>query len=64
MLGSLDTADVQNLSLSALLVKLIKAGGPDADKLRDLLSDAQKLGVAEAPAAAPRTPAAPLRRHP
>jgi hypothetical protein len=49
MIGSLDTADVRNLSLSALLVKLIKEGGPDADKLRDLLGDAQRLGLAEAP---------------
>ncbi|MCT9932348.1 flotillin family protein [Planotetraspora sp. A-T 1434] len=52
MLGSLDTADVRNLTLSALLVKLIKAGGPDADKLQDLLSAAQRLGVAEQPVAA------------
>jgi uncharacterized membrane protein YqiK len=53
MLGSLDTADVRNLSLSALLVKLLKEDGPDADRLRNLLSDAQKLGVAEATVAAP-----------
>ncbi|MEZ0071260.1 flotillin family protein [Planotetraspora sp. GP83] len=52
MLGSLDTADVRNLTLSALLVKLIKAGGPDAGKLQDLLSAAQRLGVAEQPVAA------------
>jgi uncharacterized membrane protein YqiK len=52
MLGSLDTADVRNLTLSALLVKLIKAGGPDADKLQALLSAAQRLGVAEQPVAA------------
>jgi hypothetical protein len=49
MFGALDTADVRNLTLSALLVKLIQAGGPDADKLRDLLSTAQRLGVAEQP---------------
>ncbi|GAA4219048.1 putative membrane protein YqiK [Streptosporangium album] len=50
MAGSLDTADVRNLSLSALLVKLINSGGADADRLRDLLGGTPE--PAEAPAAA------------
>ncbi|WP_433374076.1 SPFH domain-containing protein [Streptosporangium sp. CA-115845] len=53
ILGSIDTADVRNLSLSALLVKLIKDGGPDADRLRGLLSEAQAAATTtEAPVAA------------
>ncbi|ASU82064.1 hypothetical protein CDO52_04065 [Nocardiopsis gilva YIM 90087] len=52
LLGSIDTGDVKNLTISALLMKLIQAGGPDAGRLRELLSTAQDLGVAEAPVAA------------
>ncbi|MDA8369139.1 MAG: flotillin family protein [Nocardiopsaceae bacterium] len=52
VLGSVDTADIKNLTLSALLVKLINAGGPDAGKMQELLKTAQHLGVAEAPVAA------------
>lgn len=52
MIGSIDTADVRNLSLSALLVKLINSGGADADRLRDLLGGTRESAVAEAPAAA------------
>ncbi|MEU9837175.1 flotillin family protein [Streptosporangium sp. NPDC048047] len=55
VLGSLDSGDVRNLSLSALLMKLA-AGGPDADRLRDLAGAAVPAngrigtgGVAEAP---------------
>ncbi|MBB2909880.1 hypothetical protein FHS43_001126 [Streptosporangium becharense] len=49
VLGSIDTADVRNLSLSALLVKLIQQGGPDADRLRDLLGDARGADAVEPP---------------
>jgi hypothetical protein len=52
LLGSVDTADVRNLTLSALLMKLIAAGGPDVEKLQNLLKDAQRLGVADKPVAA------------
>ncbi|WP_326636419.1 flotillin family protein [Streptosporangium sp. NBC_01755] len=53
VLGSIDTADVRNLSLSALLVKLIKDGGPDADRLRGLLSEAHAAATGtEVPVAA------------
>ncbi|WP_447004690.1 SPFH domain-containing protein [Saccharothrix isguenensis] len=51
LLGSLNTADVQNLTVSALLLKLINSGGPDEGKLRELLAAAQNLGVAERPVA-------------
>ncbi|MDP9862518.1 MULTISPECIES: SPFH domain-containing protein [Streptosporangium] len=49
MLGSLGTADVRDLSLSALLVKLINSGGADADRLRDLLGAAQETAAPPVP---------------
>jgi hypothetical protein len=52
LLGSLDTADIRNLTLSAFLVQLIKAGGPETDKLHELLDTAKRLGIAETPVAA------------
>jgi hypothetical protein len=52
LLGKLNTADVQNLTVSAFLLQQMKAGGPDAAKLRDLLDAAKRLGVADAPVAA------------
>jgi hypothetical protein len=48
-LGSVDTGDVKNLTVSALLLKLIRAGGPDSGKLHELLDTARKMGVAETP---------------
>ena len=42
---------MQNLTVSALLLKLINSGGPDEGKLRELLAAAQRLGVAERPVA-------------
>ncbi|MEU4740541.1 SPFH domain-containing protein [Actinosynnema sp. NPDC023658] len=51
LLGSLSTGDVKNLTVSALLLKLINSGGPDEGKLRELLAAAQRLGVAERPVA-------------
>jgi uncharacterized membrane protein YqiK len=51
LLGSISTGDVKNLTVSALLLKLINSGGPDEGKLRDLLAAAQRLGVAERPVA-------------
>ncbi|MGW3362556.1 SPFH domain-containing protein [Streptosporangium canum] len=45
MLGSLGSADVRNLSLSALLAKLAASGGADADRLRELLGGAQRPGA-------------------
>ncbi|HEX8632175.1 MAG TPA: flotillin family protein [Catenuloplanes sp.] len=52
VLGGMSTADIGNLTLSAFLLQQIKAGGPDAGKLRELLTTAQRLGVAETPVAA------------
>ncbi|TQM82278.1 putative membrane protein YqiK [Saccharothrix saharensis] len=51
LLGSIGTGDVKNLTVSALLLKLINSGGPDEGKLRELLAAAQRLGVAERPVA-------------
>ncbi|CCH35386.1 SPFH domain-containing protein [Actinosynnema sp. NPDC047251] len=52
ILGSFGTGDLKNLTVSAVLLKLINAGGPDEGKLRELLAAAQRLGVAERPVAA------------
>ncbi|MGW2701551.1 flotillin family protein [Streptomyces sp. NPDC001340] len=48
-LGSFGTADVQNLTVSALLMKLMKSGGPEAGQLRQLLDRAGELGLADTP---------------
>ncbi|PDP85822.1 hypothetical protein CQJ94_18905 [Glycomyces fuscus] len=52
VLSSVDTEDVKNLTVSALLLKLIGAGGPQADKLDGLLGTARSLGVDQLPASA------------
>ncbi|MEU6914076.1 flotillin family protein [Streptomyces olindensis] len=49
VLGSVSTADVQNLTVSALLLKLMKTGGPDAGQLQQLLDRAGELGLADKP---------------
>ncbi|MFE7901719.1 flotillin family protein [Streptomyces sp. NPDC057424] len=49
MLGSLSTADVQNLTVSALLMKLMKTGGADSGQLQQLLDRAGELGLADKP---------------
>ncbi|GAA3971754.1 flotillin family protein [Thermobifida alba] len=49
MLGAVDSADVKNLTLSALLLKLINEGGPQASGLSSLLKSARKLGLADTP---------------
>ncbi|WP_329326268.1 flotillin family protein [Streptomyces luteogriseus] len=49
MLGSLSTADVQNLTVSALLMKLMKTGGTDSGQLQQLLDKAGELGLADKP---------------
>ncbi|MFI6575622.1 SPFH domain-containing protein [Nocardiopsis sp. NPDC050513] len=51
-LSSVDSEDVKNLTVSALLVKLIGAGGPQADKLGQLLGKARELGVDTLPVTA------------
>jgi uncharacterized membrane protein YqiK len=52
LVGSVSTADVQNLTLSAFLLQQLKVGGSDRDKLNELLRTAQRLGLADAPVAA------------
>ncbi|MFE2097892.1 flotillin family protein [Streptomyces sp. NPDC059468] len=49
ILGSVGTADLQNLTVSALLMKLMRSGGPEAGQLRQLLDRAGELGLADTP---------------
>ncbi|WP_425826104.1 flotillin family protein [Streptomyces fractus] len=50
ILGSVSTADVQNLTVSTLLMKLMKSGGVEqSGQLRELLDKAGQLGVADLP---------------
>ena len=49
LVGSLNTGDISNLTLSAFLVQQIKAGVADADKLDELLQAARRIGVADTP---------------
>jgi uncharacterized membrane protein YqiK len=49
LLGSLGTDGVRDLTLSALLARLIKAGGPETGKFQELLDSARSLGLADAP---------------
>ncbi|MGW2343353.1 flotillin family protein [Streptomyces sp. NPDC001661] len=48
ILGSVSTADVQNLTVSTLLMKLMKnGGGEQSGQLRELLDKAGQLGLAD-----------------
>ncbi|MDX3584673.1 flotillin family protein [Streptomyces europaeiscabiei] len=47
VLGSVSTADVRDLTVSALLMKLMKTGGADSAALRQLLDKAGELGLAD-----------------
>ncbi|MDX2757165.1 flotillin family protein [Streptomyces europaeiscabiei] len=47
VLGSVSTADVRDLTVSALLMKLMKTGGVDSAALRQLLDRAGELGLAD-----------------
>ncbi|MFH8490946.1 SPFH domain-containing protein [Streptomyces longisporoflavus] len=51
ILGSVSTADMQNLTVSALLMKLMKGGGEQAGQLRELLDKAGQLGLSDMPIA-------------
>ncbi|MFC5744468.1 SPFH domain-containing protein [Actinomadura rugatobispora] len=53
LLGSLGTGGVRDLTLSALLARLIRDGGPESAQLGELLETARRLGVADAPLTAP-----------
>ncbi|MFD4574669.1 flotillin family protein [Streptomyces sp. NPDC058417] len=48
VLGSVSTADVQNLTVSALLMKLMRSGGAPAGHVQQLLDRAGELGLADA----------------
>ncbi|MER6953426.1 flotillin family protein [Streptomyces sp. NPDC000618] len=52
VLGSVSTADVQNLTVSALLMKLMTNGGANAGQFQQLLDKAGELGLADASLAA------------
>ncbi|MFF3892763.1 flotillin family protein [Streptomyces sp. NPDC001812] len=52
MLGSVSSADVQNLTVSALLMRLMKAGGENTGQLQQLIEKAGELGLADTPLAA------------
>lgn len=51
LLGSVTTGDVQNLTVSALLMKLMNGGGERTGLLRELLDKAGQLGLADMPLA-------------
>ncbi|MEU9350866.1 flotillin family protein [Streptomyces griseoloalbus] len=52
MLGSVSTADVQNLTVSALLMRLMQEGGENSGRLRQLIDKAGELGLSDTPLAA------------
>ncbi|MEV7750422.1 flotillin family protein [Streptomyces griseofuscus] len=51
VLGSVGTADIQNLTVSALLMKLMNGGGAEVSQFRQLLERAGELGLADTPVA-------------
>ncbi|MGW0734268.1 SPFH domain-containing protein [Streptomyces sp. NPDC002851] len=54
ILGSVSTGDVRNLTVSALLMKLMKSGGaPQAGQMQQLLDKARELGLADMPLGGP-----------
>ncbi|MFK4018777.1 flotillin family protein [Streptomyces albogriseolus] len=51
MLGSVSTSDVRNLTVSALLTKLMRQGGENTGQVKQLLDKAGELGLADTPLA-------------
>ncbi|MEU7381416.1 MULTISPECIES: flotillin family protein [unclassified Streptomyces] len=49
ILGHLGSADVKNLTVSALLMKMMQTGGANAGQLQQLLDRAGELGLADTP---------------
>ncbi|MFF9122609.1 SPFH domain-containing protein [Streptomyces sp. NPDC014889] len=49
ILGQLGSADVKNLTVSALLMKMMQSGGTNAGQLQQLLDRAGELGLADTP---------------
>ncbi|MGY0070388.1 SPFH domain-containing protein [Streptomyces sp. QTS137] len=52
ILGSVSSADVQNLTVSALLMKLMQTGGDNTGQIKQLIEKAGELGLADTPLAA------------
>ncbi|NUP01382.1 MAG: flotillin family protein, partial [Nonomuraea sp.] len=52
VVGGVRTEDIKNLTVSALLLRLIQDGGPQSSALGELLETARRLGVADSPVAA------------
>ncbi|MFF4141648.1 SPFH domain-containing protein [Streptomyces sp. NPDC001698] len=49
ILGQVNSADVKNLTVSALLMKMMQSGGTNAGQLQQLLDRAGELGLADTP---------------
>ncbi|SEU33330.1 flotillin family protein [Nonomuraea wenchangensis] len=49
VIGGIRTEDLKNVTVSALLMKLIQDGGPQAGAMGELLDTARRLGVADSP---------------
>ncbi|MGV9846561.1 flotillin family protein [Streptomyces fungicidicus] len=52
ILGSVSTADVQNLTVSALLMRLMNQGGENTGRFQQLIEKAGELGLSDTPVAA------------
>lgn len=52
VVGAVSSEDLKNLTVSALLMRLIQQGGPESGPLGELLDTARRLGVADQPVAA------------
>ncbi len=51
VLGSVSTADVQNLTVSALLMRLMRQGGENTGRFQELIDKAGELGLSDTPLA-------------
>ncbi|BFO16309.1 hypothetical protein SHKM778_26970 [Streptomyces sp. KM77-8] len=49
ILGSVSTADVQNLTVSALLIRLMQQGGDNTGRFKELIEKAVELGLSDTP---------------
>ncbi|MEV5327317.1 flotillin family protein [Nonomuraea sp. NPDC052634] len=49
VIGGVSTEDLKNVTVSALLMRLIQNGGPQSSALHELLETARRLGVADSP---------------
>src|SRR5690606_10648148 len=52
VVGAVSSEDLKNLTVSALLMRLIQQGGPESGPLGELLDTARRRGVADQPVAA------------